>query len=94
MNNVCHTVKTMTLSVRVPARVEQELAEYCARNGVSKSDAVKTALDQFLSGKGGEKSPYELALDLIGPQTDELPADAVARNTKRLLRERFRQKGK
>jgi hypothetical protein len=80
----------MTLSVRIPLRVEQELAEYCARNGVSKSEAVKDALDQFLSGKTADKSPYELAKDLIGPHTDELLSEDAARNSKRLLRERIR----
>ena len=84
----------MTLSVRIPPRVEQELADYCARTGVSKSDAVKHALDQFLSGKSGDKSPYELMKDLIGPHTDETPSEDVARNTKRLLRERIRAKRK
>ena len=84
----------MTLSVRIPARVEQELADYCARNGVSKSEAVKDALDQFLSSRRADKSPYELAKDLIGPQTDEVPSEDVARNTKRLLRERFGGKRK
>ena len=84
----------MTLSVRIPLRVEQELAEYCARKGVSKSEAVKDALDQFLSGKSADKSPYELGRDLIGPHTDETLSEDVARNTKRLLRERIRGKGK
>ena len=84
----------MTLSVRIPPRVEQELAEYCARNGVSKSEAVKDALDQFLSGKRGDKSPYDLVKDLIGPHTDEALSEDVARNTKRLLRERFRGKSR
>ena len=80
----------MTLSVRIPPRIEQELAEYCARNRVSKSEAVKDALDQFLSGKKGEKSPYELMKDLIGAHTDEPPIEDVAKHTKRLLRERVR----
>jgi len=84
----------MTLSVRIPPRVEQELAEYCARNGVSKSEAVKDALDQFLSDKAARKSPYELAKDLIGPHTDEAPSEDIARNTKRLLRERVRSKAR
>lgn len=84
----------MTLSVRIPLRVEQELADYCARKGVSKSDAVKEALDQFLAGKDADKTPYELAKDLIGPHTDEPPTEDVARNTKRLLRAQFRAKGK
>jgi hypothetical protein len=84
----------MTLSVRIPPKVEQELAEYCARKGVSKSEAVKDALDQFLSGKSAEKSPYEVMTDLIGPLTDEAPSEDVARHSKRLLRERVRSKRK
>jgi hypothetical protein len=80
----------MTLSVRIPPRVEQELAEYCARNGVSKSEAVKHALDQFLAAQTGAQSPYELGKDLFGAHTDEAPAEDIARDTKRLLRERFR----
>lgn len=84
----------MPLSVRIPQTVEQELAEYCVKHRVSKSDAVKQALDEFLATKAGDRSPYELARDLIAPDTDERPTEDVARNTKRLLRERFRGKGK
>ena len=84
----------MTLSVRIPPKVEQELAEYCARNGVSKSEAVKDALHQFLGSDSDKKSPYELAKDLIGPHTDEGPFEDVARKTKHLLRERVRVKRK
>lgn len=80
----------MTLSVRIPPRVEQDLAEYCARHGVSKSEAVKAALDQFLAAGSADKSPYELAKDLIGPHTDEPGSEDIARHTKRLLRERLR----
>lgn len=84
----------MPLSVRIPQAVEQELAEYCVRHRVSKSDAVKQALDEFLAAKAGDRSPYELARDLIAPDTDEHPTEDLARNTRRLLRERFRGKGK
>ena len=84
----------MTLSVRIPARVEQDLADYCVKNGVSKSEAVKKALDQFLSDKTAGQTPYELAKDLIGPHTDERPADDVARNSKELLRQGFRGKSR
>ena len=80
----------MPLSVRIPQRVEQELAEYCARNGVSKSDAVKDALDRFLSGQSAEKSPYEVMRDLIDPSPGEEPSEDVAADSKRLLRERVR----
>jgi len=84
----------MPLSVRIPQAVEQELAEYCVKHRVSKSDAVKQALNEFLALKAGDRSPYELARDLIAPETYERPTGDVARNTKRLLRERFRGKGK
>lgn len=78
----------MTLSVRIPPRVEQELSEYCARNKVSKSEAVNRALEEFLVARKGAPSPYELGHDLFGPQTDAEPAEDIARNSKKLLRER------
>jgi hypothetical protein len=84
----------MTLSVRIPLRVEQELAEYCATHSVSRSEAVKRALDEFLRAKKAESTPYELGKDLIGPHTDETPSEDIAGNTKRLLRERFRARTK
>lgn len=84
----------MPLSVRIPQTVEQQLAEYCVKHRVSKSDAVKQALDEFLATKAGDRSPYDLVRDLIAPDTDERPVEDVARNTKRLLRERFRGRGK
>ena len=34
----------MTLTVRLPRRVEQELAEYCVERRITKSEAVKQAL--------------------------------------------------
>ena len=80
----------MTLSVRIPLRVERDLAEYCARNGVSKSEVVKAALDRFLFGKSAEKSPYEVMKDLIDPPSGEQPSEDIARHSKRLLRERIR----
>src|SRR5258708_8931476 len=38
----------MTLTVRLPLRVEQELAEYCVKRRISKSEAVKRALEELL----------------------------------------------
>jgi Arc/MetJ-type ribon-helix-helix transcriptional regulator len=84
----------MPLSVRIPHRVEQELDEYCVKHRVSRSEAVKQALDEFLAAKAGDRSPYELVREFIAPDTDEQPTEDVARNTRRLLRERFRGKGK
>ena len=36
----------MTLSVQISLRMARKLADYCAKNGVSKSEAVRIALDQ------------------------------------------------
>lgn len=78
----------MTLTVRLPPRVEEALAAYCVSRRITKSEAVKQALEQLLAESGSRPSPYELGragfgADRTGPQD-------VARNTKRLLRERFR----
>ncbi|MFN0161244.1 MAG: hypothetical protein ACKVQQ_08440 [Burkholderiales bacterium] len=80
----------MTLTVRLPLRVEQELARYCAERKLSKSDAVKIALDDLLA-KGTDPSPYDLGVDLFGrPAVAGEQVEDVARHAKRLLRERFR----
>lgn len=79
----------MTLSVRIPDKVEQELAEYCAKHRVTKSEAVKQALAQLFEQPAGKASAYELARRFMG--SDKRPGD-VARHSKRLLREHFRNK--
>jgi len=80
----------MTLTVRLPDRVEQELAEYCVKHRVTKSEAVKRALMDLLAVNAGKPSSYDLGKDLFGPRTDAGPVEDVARHTKRLLREHFR----
>ena len=82
----------MTLSVRIPDKVEQELAEYCAKHCVTKSEAVKQALMDLLSANAGKPSPYDLGKDLFGPHTDVAPTEDIARHSARLLREHFRGK--
>jgi hypothetical protein len=84
----------MTLTVRLPERVEQDLADYCIKHRLSKSEAVKLALDKLLAASAGKPSPYDLGKDLFGPHTDATPTEDTARNSKRLLREHFRGKGK
>ena len=79
----------MPLSVRLPPRVEQKLADYCVSHKVSKSEAVKRAIEQMIEQSAGEASAYELGKRFMG--SDRRPGD-VARRTKQLLRERFRAK--
>ena len=40
----------MTLTVRLPDRVEQDLADYCVKRRITKSAAVKLALQALLHG--------------------------------------------
>jgi hypothetical protein len=79
----------MTLSVRIPDKVEQELAEYCTKHRISKSEAVKRALEQLLSTPSDKPAMDVYAKRFRG--SDKRPGD-IARHTKRLLRERFRNK--
>jgi Arc/MetJ-type ribon-helix-helix transcriptional regulator len=75
----------MTLTVRLPDRVEQELAEYCATHGVSKSEAVKRALEDLLKApeSTGATHPF------IG--CDQGDGSDVSGNIKSALRARFRK---
>ena len=82
----------MTLTVRLPDRVEQDLAEYCVKHRLTKSEAVKRALINLLSANAGKPGAYDLGKDLFGPHTDAAPTEDIARHRKRLLREHFRGK--
>ena len=54
-----------TINARIPSRIEQKLAEYCTKKGVTRSDAVVRALDEYLDRSSGGSSAYSLAADLI-----------------------------
>jgi hypothetical protein len=78
----------MPISVRLSPRVEQQLADYCAATKLTKSEAVKRALECLFQQAPSAGASAE-ANRFIG--SDKRPGD-VARRTKRLLRERFRGK--
>jgi hypothetical protein len=78
----------MPLSVRLPLRVEQELAEYCVSHKVSKSEAVKRALEQLFADSGSQASAWRLGKQFLG--SDKRQGD-VARHSKRLLRDLVRK---
>jgi len=80
----------MTLSVRIPDKVEQELAEYCAKHRITKSEAVKQALEKLLGEPGAPPNAYKASARFRGH--DKRSGD-IARHTKRLLREHFRNRG-
>ncbi len=82
----------MTLTVRLNDRIEQELAAYCVKRRITKSEAVKQALGDLLAANAGKPSAYELGKDLFGPHTDADPTEDIARHSQRLLRQYFRGK--
>jgi hypothetical protein len=81
----------MAISVRLPPRVEQQLADYCAHAKVTKSEAVKRALERLFEENPGPAGMTEAAKRFVG--SDKTPGD-IARHTKRLLRQHFRRKSR
>jgi Arc/MetJ-type ribon-helix-helix transcriptional regulator len=79
----------MPISVRLPPRVEQQLAEYCAHTKLTRSEAVKRALERLFEQEGAPAAATAAARKFVGSDTQ--PGD-VARHSKRLLREHFRGK--
>ena len=76
----------MTLTVRLPPRVEQELAEYCAKRRLTKSEAVKLALEALL--RSPEAGAHASRHPFIGG--DKGDGSDVSGNIKTALRVRFR----
>lgn len=78
-----------TINARIPPRIEQKLAEYCATKGITRSEAVISALDEYLDRSSEGTSAYSLAADLI-------PAKGVpeiqSANVRELARKAFRGK--
>jgi predicted DNA-binding protein len=79
----------MPISVRLPPRVEQKLAEYCVSHKLTKSEAVKRALEAMLETSARDPSPYELGRDIFARYEKVKPTEDMARHSKRLLRDRL-----
>jgi hypothetical protein len=82
----------MPVSVRLPARVEQKLADYCVAHKVTKSEAIKRALEQMFEATDGRPSPFDLGREFFERNLRTKPTRDVARHSKRLLLEHFRAK--
>ena len=76
-----------TINARLPDRVEQKLAEYCAKRGVKRTEALVRALDHYLDQETGGANAYSLAADLIPPRGVK---DVQADNARMLARKAFR----
>ncbi len=79
----------MPISVRLPPRVEQKLADYCVSQKVTKSEAVKRALEGLFAQAPLMPDPYRASAKFRG--SDKRPGSA-ALNSKSILRAYFRNK--
>ena len=84
----------MPVSVRLPPRIEQKLAEYCVSHKLTRSEAVKEALERLLEAGAAKPSPWELGADIFSRHERVKPTEDLARHSKRLLRERVAGKAK
>lgn len=73
----------MAISVRLPPRVEQELAHYCAENRLTKSEAVKRALEQLFAQSPAAPDAYRASARF---RASDKTAGNKALRSKRLLR--------
>ena len=78
----------MTLTVRLPPHVEQELAEYCAKRRLTKTEAVKLALEELLRAPATGANDSRHAF--IGG--DKGDGSDVSGGIKAALRARFRRR--
>ena len=77
----------MTISVRLPPRIERQLAAYCAHTKLTKSEAVKRALERLFEQEAAPPALSSVAKRFIG--SDKREGD-VSQASKRLLRDHFR----
>jgi len=81
----------MTLSGRLPPRVEQQLARYCAEHSETKSALVQALIEGFLADQTPGAVPTALSHPFVG--CDEGSGEDVSGTLKARLRARFRSQG-
>jgi len=77
----------MPLSLRLRPDLEQRIAEYCARTGMSKSAVIVRGVREFLDAQASP-TPYELGKDVF-----ELTGSGKG-DSARTVRQRFRSYAK
>ena len=75
------------INARIPPAIEQKLADYCVKRGVTRTQVVTRALDYYLDKEAGGASPYSLAADLIPPRGAK---KVQSSNVRELARKAFR----
>lgn len=77
----------MNLTIELPQALNEQLASYCHAHSITENEAVQCALHRLLNDSFSP-TPYELGTEGFG--ADHTHSGDIARNTKHLLRERFR----
>ncbi len=84
----------MATTVRLPLRLEQALAEYCADTKRSKSEVIIEALERRFSTDEPAKAAYETALEagFIGAFSTNRAGEAKGADTKTRVKAAIRKK--
>ena len=77
----------MTLSIQLPTILQERLTAYCRTHGVSEVQAIEQAITHLLD-EVAAPTPYDLGV--LGFGADQTKSGNIAQNSKRMLRERFR----
>jgi len=77
----------MSLSIQLPAILEERLVIFCQAHGITEDQAIQRALEQLLS-ENGSLAPYDIGVEGFG--ADHTHSGDIAINSRRILRERFR----
>ena len=80
----------MSISLRLDSELENELSKYAKLLGSSKSELIRTLIQDFINKKKNKKSPWELGKDFFG-QVGSGRED-LSVNRKAILKEKLNAK--
>ena len=86
-NSVALQVKQMIISLRLEDRLARNLAALAKARGISKSELIRTCLDEYLRGVEKEATAWDLGKHLFGCYQSE-QGDLSVR-AKEIARERI-----
>ena len=75
------------MHVELPRSLDEQLAAYCKFFGMTPDQAVRQAIEQLLNNSP-KATPYALGAEGFG--ADVAHSGDIAKNSKQLLKERFR----
>jgi hypothetical protein len=83
------------ITARLPPDLAAALATYCVDAGISRTTVLVSALREYLATHKPRPTAYQLAMQVLAEYGDEPGLPAVqARDAKRILRDRLRQRSR